>query len=46
MLMNEKSARRKQNTEREKKEKGGLVRRANWRVVVHPLYFLWEEQRN
>lgn len=29
-----------------KKEKGGLVGRGNWRVVVHPLYFLWEEQRN
>ncbi len=29
-----------------KKEKGGLAGRVDWRVVVHPLYFLWEEQRN
>lgn len=46
VITNERSTRRKQNAEREKKEKGGLVSRVNWRVVVHPLYFLWEEQRN
>ncbi len=44
VITNEKSTWRKQNAG--KKEKGGLAGRADWRVVVHPLYFLWEEQRN